>query len=273
VSADINLIEGQWVRDLRILSHDRLGTVGVVAEYSGWITVRWADRADGEYDEKITNLTLVAATRGPVGEIEELEFPPPQCPYCDVDLDSNDGWECGECGATWSYNGHAGTRYCIEKDCWREANLLDADGKPRCDECAVARRAELLEEHEYADLVNGDVYCTSCSPVSENVAWPCPPLLGVGVTPDEAKQIVEKDRAERAAEEALWAAGDRFNEANPVGTQVRYWTGERKGDGVLSVTRTPAQIAYSGTPVVWVEGHGACIALTHVQVVGKAVTS
>lgn len=61
-----------------------------------------------------------------------------------------------------------------------------------------------------------------------------------------------------------------FNAANPVGTPVRYWTGAREGEGRTSVTRTEAQVLSGHTPVVWVEGHGACIALTHVQPVGGA---
>ncbi len=61
------------------------------------------------------------------------------------------------------------------------------------------------------------------------------------------------------------AAVAEWNAAHPVGTPVRYWTGLRKGDGVASVTRTEAQLLGGHTPVVWVEGEGACIALTHVE--------
>jgi hypothetical protein len=59
-----------------------------------------------------------------------------------------------------------------------------------------------------------------------------------------------------------------FNAYWKVGTQVRYWTGERTGEGTLSRTRTDAQVLSGHTPVVWVEGHGACISLTHVEPVG-----
>ena len=59
---------------------------------------------------------------------------------------------------------------------------------------------------------------------------------------------------------------DSFNKKASIGATVRYWTGLREGDGVESKTRTEAQILQGHTPVVWVEGHGACIALTHVQV-------
>lgn len=52
-----------------------------------------------------------------------------------------------------------------------------------------------------------------------------------------------------------------------VGTPVRYWTGYREGDGKVSRTRTTVQPlgGEGGTPVVWVEGEGSCIAITHVQ--------
>lgn len=61
----------------------------------------------------------------------------------------------------------------------------------------------------------------------------------------------------------LQAAVDIWNGIAPIGTPVRYWTGFREGDGIESKTRTKAQLL-CGTPVVWVEGHGACIALSHV---------
>ncbi len=58
---------------------------------------------------------------------------------------------------------------------------------------------------------------------------------------------------------------DAWNVANVVGTPVRYWTGLRKGGGVESRTRTEASVLGGHTAVVWVEGEGACIALTHVE--------
>ncbi len=57
-----------------------------------------------------------------------------------------------------------------------------------------------------------------------------------------------------------------FNQANEVGTKVRYWTMLREGSGKESATRTPAQML-SGHTVVWVSGQPGCIALTHIQVV------
>lgn len=61
-----------------------------------------------------------------------------------------------------------------------------------------------------------------------------------------------------------------FDERCPVGTPVRYWPGVREGDGILSRTRSRADLLGGHTPVAWVEGHGACIALSHVQVLTEA---
>lgn len=55
-----------------------------------------------------------------------------------------------------------------------------------------------------------------------------------------------------------------FNEANPVGTPVRFWPGARVGDGRPSKTRGNAWVMPSGDPVVLVDGYAGGIALTHV---------
>lgn len=57
----------------------------------------------------------------------------------------------------------------------------------------------------------------------------------------------------------------KWNRENPVGTPVRYWTGDRHGDGKVSTTRSPAHLLGGHTPVVWVDGEASCIALTHVD--------
>jgi hypothetical protein len=59
----------------------------------------------------------------------------------------------------------------------------------------------------------------------------------------------------------------RWNDAHPVGTPVRYWTGDREGDGKTSVTRTVADLLDGHTAVVCVEGVASCIALSHVEAV------
>lgn len=58
---------------------------------------------------------------------------------------------------------------------------------------------------------------------------------------------------------------EAFNAENGIGARVRYWSGIREGPGVLSRTRTQAQMLVSHTAVVWVEGYAACISLSHVQ--------
>jgi hypothetical protein len=64
----------------------------------------------------------------------------------------------------------------------------------------------------------------------------------------------------------------QFNEYHPVGTEVRYWTGPREGEpSGRGPTRSPAELLGGHTPVVWVVGHPACIALSHVDVVGAPV--
>jgi hypothetical protein len=59
-----------------------------------------------------------------------------------------------------------------------------------------------------------------------------------------------------------------FNAAHPVGTPVRYWPELRQGEGIVSVTRTPAWLMGHGEPVVSVEGYTGGIYLTHVAVLG-----
>ena len=56
-----------------------------------------------------------------------------------------------------------------------------------------------------------------------------------------------------------------FNAANPVGSPVRYWSGERIGAGAEGFTRSPAQLLSGHTAVVWVTGQAGCVALSHVQ--------
>lgn len=70
-------------------------------------------------------------------------------------------------------------------------------------------------------------------------------------------------RERRTAESS--SAARTWNSAHPVGTRVVYWPGLRKGKGVTSSTRTPAQVLGGHTAVVWLEGRGDCIALTHVE--------
>ncbi|MFH9813032.1 hypothetical protein ACH4NO_18480 [Streptomyces olivaceus] len=66
-----------------------------------------------------------------------------------------------------------------------------------------------------------------------------------------------------------------FNASHPIGTAVFAYPGCRPEDGVgtrlVTRTRTEAQLSASGDPVVWVEGEGAYICLTHVDPVSEDV--
>lgn len=58
---------------------------------------------------------------------------------------------------------------------------------------------------------------------------------------------------------------ESFNKKCPVGTMVRYWTMAREGEGQLGQTRSEARVMSGHRAVVWVTGHPACIALTHIE--------
>lgn len=58
---------------------------------------------------------------------------------------------------------------------------------------------------------------------------------------------------------------DRFNEACPVGTTVRYWKGVREGEGAVGVTTHPATVLGGHTAVAWIDTCSGCVSLTHVE--------
>jgi hypothetical protein len=67
---------------------------------------------------------------------------------------------------------------------------------------------------------------------------------------------------------------EQFNARYPVGTLVFAYPGARPEDipsarRLVTRTRTEAQASCSGDPVVWVEGEGSYISLTHVDPVSK----
>ena len=64
---------------------------------------------------------------------------------------------------------------------------------------------------------------------------------------------------------------DDFNHHYPIGTPIRYWTGIREGEGKSGETRSEATLLGGHTPVVWVTGHAACIALSHIEPIGIPV--
>ena len=66
-----------------------------------------------------------------------------------------------------------------------------------------------------------------------------------------------------------------FNARYPVGTPVIAYPGVRPEDGpgerLITRTRSEAQLFCGHTDVVWVDDHGACIAIDHVDVVSEDV--
>lgn len=153
----------------------------------------------------------------------------------------------------------------------------------------MSDRAELLKLHDWDELLFGGFYCLRCTPDDEDnfddpIAWPCQPLRDAGLTDDEAREIVvahrEKVEAEYRAKKAAEQAEaqrqvNEFNHHYPVGTLVFAYPGCRPEDGtgtrLVTRTRTEAQLSSSGYPVVWVEGEGAYICLTHVDPVSEDV--
>ncbi|MCX4774615.1 hypothetical protein OG322_36010 [Streptomyces sp. NBC_01260] len=66
------------------------------------------------------------------------------------------------------------------------------------------------------------------------------------------------------------AAVARWNAAHPIGTPVVAYPGfrpevDKNGMRLVTRTRSAASVLGWHTAVVWVEGHGACIALSHVD--------
>lgn len=64
---------------------------------------------------------------------------------------------------------------------------------------------------------------------------------------------------------------DEFNALYPIGTPVTAYPGFRPEDdpqaeAIVTTTRSRARVLGGHTDVVWVHGHGACIALTHIDV-------
>lgn len=62
-----------------------------------------------------------------------------------------------------------------------------------------------------------------------------------------------------------------FNERYPVGTPVIAYPGGRPEDfpndtRIVTRTRSTATVLGGHTDVVWVDGHSACIALTHIDI-------
>lgn len=77
------------------------------------------------------------------------------------------------------------------------------------------------------------------------------------------KPYRSRSNRRRLAERAVEA----FNFETPVGTECRFWTGVKEGPGRISKTRSPAQLLGGDIAVVWFEGLGPCVALSHVEAI------
>lgn len=102
---------------------------------------------------------------------------------------------------------------------------------------------------------------------------------GAGYTYGEPCSVCEYTKwvaAERAAVDRSITgqfpatAADRWNALYPVGSPVTAYPGCRPEDDskctrLVTRTRSAASVLGGHTAVVWVEGHGACIKLTHVD--------
>lgn len=150
-------------------------------------------------------------------------------------------------------------------------------------------RAALLQLHDWDELLFGGFYCLHCTPddpdsLDDPIAWPCQPLRDAGVTDDEARELILRYREQKAAEEdaereaktrEVQRRADTFNSRHPVGALVFAYPGARRdhvpsATRLVTRTRTKASVLGGHTEVVWVDGHSACIALTHVDVVSEA---
>ena len=167
----------------------------------------------------------------------------------------------------------------------------------------MSDRTDLLKLHDWDELVFGGFYCLHCTPddelsLDDPIWWPCPPLREVGVTDDEAREIIAAHRAKvadeyRAKLEAEKQEGQRkaneFNARYPVGTPVMAYPSVRPEHPVAvryqqavaaglprgaesdpckrltTRTRSKAWILGHGEPVVMVDGYSSGIALAHVD--------
>ncbi len=101
------------------------------------------------------------ATFNPVPHTD-LEFPPPDCTYCEIGLSHDgDGWYCEQCGASWSNNGmDHHRRRCVESECGgAEAEMIGDDGQPRCRPCGFLvsiGRIEATAPYRCREICYGD---------------------------------------------------------------------------------------------------------------------
>lgn len=128
---------------------------------------------------------------------------------------------------------------------YTEHTRRKAGGK--CDCCSAP--IEVGERYRWLVVLNDESFddgftkqCMACAPDD----WPL----------DSASQPPPPD---------FGAVVRRWNEAHPVGTPVRYWTGAKWGAGEVGTVREAAYVLGGHTPCAFVTGHPACIALTHIE--------
>lgn len=174
----------------------------------------------------------------------------------------------------------------------------------------MSARGDLIKVHDWVEDFVGGYSCLRCTPSAEYrgdedpTPWPCQPLRDVGVTDEEAREVVAaywvaRGDETRAQPDPVVAEGQRqadtFNAAHPMGTRVMAYPGVRPEDPVAvkyqqrvaeghtfgapdpckrldTVTRTPAWTLGHGEPVVSVVGYAGGISLEHIDVI-EEVTS
>ncbi|MEU0355703.1 hypothetical protein [Streptomyces cyaneofuscatus] len=139
-----------------------------------------------------------------------------------------------------------------------------------------AYRVEVL--NEAADEIAGVDFhpnaSAKCSYIAEGFARRLRALAAEPVDPTKAARM--QDAADTLAVRRSPATpdpaaeADRWNALHPVGTPVFAYPGCRpegdpKAERLTTRTRSAASALGGHTAVVWVEGHGACISLTHVD--------
>jgi hypothetical protein len=66
-------------------------------------------------------------------------------------------------------------------------------------------------------------------------------------------------------EAATWNRWFEDRLLSPLGAPVRYWMGDREGEGRIGTARTGAQVLGGHIAVLWVNETAGAVALTHVQ--------
>ncbi|MFD5975521.1 hypothetical protein [Streptomyces bacillaris] len=142
---------------------------------------------------------------------------------------------------------------------------LEAQAKPRGRERLAAKSVAEAEATHWKRLGVAPPEDPHDSPLHHSYA------LGRDlpeVTPTEEAERAAVDRS--IIDQFPATAADKWNATHPVGTPVVAYPGFRPEDDskctrLVTRTRSAASVLGGHTAVVWVEGHSACISLTHVD--------